>query len=285
MIEVHPGAISQPVGRRSWVGSDGSRIALDTELPVDAAGGACTFELAADGALRCLPLATLERSRAFSDAICSSPMLVADECAAGLFERSADDALPIPRVHVFAAGSPARARSIRVGRCVQLDGTDPRSDGFTPGNELDPALFPLGRRVEVSGSRLLVPAVEAYGALIVERFAAFFDRSFDAQCTLLTDRDGIGRCVPNRGVAAIVFADPGCSEAVGLAPAPSSGLAAEVREGRLVQLRRTTGASTLGFAFVPDAVGCQAVDGVRTLLALGEPASFDAFVAIRTVVE
>jgi hypothetical protein len=285
-VEVKPAPVLQPVERRTWIGSDGSRIRVDDGELVDATRGACTFERAADGALRCLPVASLEASPLFSDPLCTSPMVrVTNECAAQLYERRRDDSV-IPRTHVFAAGTPMLARAIAPGRiCIPFAADDAPAFGLRPGNEVDPALFPIGRTDEVSAGRLVVSAVDVYGSIIVTPVAPFYDRALAAPCGLVRDRDEVLRCVPTRGTASIVFTDPACTDAIALAPAPSTGLAVELRDGKLVQVRRTTTATVVGPAFEVSGTSCVSLGAARTLLALGDRVPFEAFVAIRTVVE
>jgi hypothetical protein len=172
----------------------------------------CRINTAADGVLRCLPVANGALSLGLVEADCST--------GAALGARSSCAAEDILVWDLRSLGCAARipvrraTRRLNVGY-VPLNDTcdpllDPNYEAFAVGEELSPGDFPEAIRGILDGpGRLLRYATQTSAG--VHGIASYWDSELAAPCSLVADGVGSYRCVPDVAFRPTVFfADPWC---------------------------------------------------------------------------
>jgi hypothetical protein len=224
------------------VGADGSATTpterfRDEKLKVD-----CTFRVATDGALRCLPTAGLDNNiNTFSDASCTAPLARHETKCAGPSYVSASK-----------TATDASGKTTDVGvRIFPIIGEYPRSGSYftlfrvysppkcveavrlpmytyhTLGAEMAPTEFVASterptsavHQVPLSGSRITVgPPVAGPGGATTTLPDRFRDEKLDVYCSIARASDGVLRCLPNVWSADITgaFADASCTTRVAI---------------------------------------------------------------------
>lgn len=287
---------------RWFEGPDGQRsldALYDTQLH-----SSCFFSRAADGELRCLPVAHwLSDDPDFADAACTEPVVWARQSCPGpvfVYHWNTSNACDL-RDEIFRVGAaiPDGRTYYRnwAGECVSA-GAVP---GYVPhrvGEEVPPTAFVRGRLTSdppKAGQALQLVVLEAEDGAKVDQFFRNAEAGHD--CALVLLDDGRVHCVPpSATISSFTFADAGCGHpAVSTNPTcgPPPALArrritAEVAPGVCGEI---SAMHELGPVLDPPYTGrpgmCRAALSTSPLVYrdLGPPIAPDRFVALDQIVE